>query len=732
MKHANSVPIGLRSLAVGFPSLRRTNDYWRTLYPDIVEKAEQYSLAKVWSKPPEGAERTIFDVTMDPYREDPFRGAVERRIRSADESALSMELTAARDALDAAGVEPKDVDLTLVTSFMGDRLGVGNATYLAAHMGLGGPAWNFESACSGSLVGLLQATSLVRSGDYNRVLVVASTSNSLQSSDEDSLAWFVGDGAGAFVVERVESPFGVLGGRVIPSVETNDMFRIRVRDDGQGGTRFVTEAGPHTAAIVRDVGEKYLRHAVGAGLANAGLDLADVDYWVFNTPTAWYAEFCARVLELEPERYHSTYERYANIGAALMTANLYHGLADDRIRTGDVVGLYSIGSSSTSACAIVRVGDVALGPYPDRPEDADADLARRQAQSKRPGPEVVTTETTPPCRAARASGPELSALAGAIWGEDPPAEVRAAIAAPDEVDAADLQRIWTHEHRFDFGDGLEVRVVERASLASFLASPRRGLLLLPGPVCGASSFEIDVDGYRFHSAMAREGFFTFAVDYCGTPASSQPSGGKSLGHSLHVRHVSAILDRVRELRWLPPLDVLGESIGGAIAAELAANETVVRSCVLSAVLYRTGTTLFETAFLDDRFLAMLRDQPDGYLQVDPDYYGNIVAGAPPPVAKELLATQPGRYAVAPLLEPTTLPWFDPTGARAPALIVQGELENVAPAADTEALAAEYGSHGGGRAEVVRIEGARHIPRMDGPAQAREFRERVLAFLDRQR
>ena len=728
MTHASSHPIGLRSLAVGFPSLRRTNDYWRTLYPQVVERAEQHSLAKVWAPPPEGEERILFDTTMDPYREDPFRGAVERRIRSASETALSMELTAAKGALAAAHVDPASVDLTLVASFMGDRLGVGNASFLAAELGLGGPAWNFESACSGSVVGLLQATSLVRSGDYQRVLVVASTSNSRQVTDDDSMGWFVGDGAGAFLVERVEAPFGVLGGRVIPSVETNDMFRIRVKNDGSGGTRFVTEAGPHTAAIARDYAETYLRQAVAAGLAAAGMELEDVDYWVFNTPTAWYAELCGRTLGIEPDRYHSNYDRYANIGAALMPATLYHGLHDQRIRPGDVVGLYSIGSTATSACAIVRMGEVGLGDYPEPPAVPDADAAQRATPTPAMEDIVSSAPKTQPLRSGRASAPELGALALALWGDDPPGEVREALQDPATIDEQRLGRTWTREHRLDVGEGVQLRVTEMFSLASFVATPRRGVVLLPGPICLGSSFEIDVDGYGFQSDLARDGFFTFAIDYCGTGGSSQPEDGHDLDHDRQVEYVRAAIAQLRALRWLPPVDVIGESIGGAIAAELATDETMVRSCVMSAVLYRTGSSAFETAFLDPRFLEMLRGQPDGYMQMSADYYGNIIAGAPPAVARALLANQPGRYAVAPLLQPTTLPWFDPTGARVPALIVQGEHDNVAAHSDADDLAAQYGRTAGGRADVVRIQGARHIPRLDGEAQAARFRAVIRAFL----
>lgn len=360
---------GMTALAVAFPSVRRTNDYWRRQHPERVQKAEELTLAKLWGARETPPDRTpsVFEQTMAPYLEDPFRGAVERRLRAPDEPALAMELAAARGALGAAGLTTKHVDLTLVTSFVGDRFGVGNAAYLAEALELRAPAINYETACSGSVVGLHVASSLVRGGAYERVLVVASTSNSVQVVDDDSLGWFIGDGAGAFVVAAVPEGHGVLGHRTINSVGTNDMFVIHSVPDGAGGTRLRTAANERAADMARDTAEPYLREAVDGALASAAVELADVDFWVFNTPNAWYADFCARALGVEPGRYHSIYPRYSNIGAALMPATLYHALHEGLVGPGALVGMYSIGSTSTASAVVMRLPSVALGPYPEPP-----------------------------------------------------------------------------------------------------------------------------------------------------------------------------------------------------------------------------------------------------------------------------------------------------------------------------------------------------------------------------
>lgn len=364
----------LRSLSIAFPRVLRTNDHWRTHYPEMVAQAEEHALAKLWGTREHAeaaAPTSVFDRTMAPYLEDPFRGTVERRLRAPDEPALDMEVRAARGALGALSIGVGDVDLTLSTSFPADRFGVLNAAYLAEALGLESPAWNYETACSGSVVGLHMAGSLVRSGDYDRILVVASTSNSAICVDDEGVSWFTGDGAGAFVVEPASGDEGILGWKTMNTVSTNDMFVIDSVPTSDGGTRLVGRASPGAGRIARDTAEPILRGCVEGALDDADRRAEDIDFWVFNTPNAWYADYCAEVLGVPPDRYHSVYPKYGNMGAALMPATLYHALREGKCGPGDTILLYSVGSTSTASAVVLRLGPIALGPFPERPAEVD-------------------------------------------------------------------------------------------------------------------------------------------------------------------------------------------------------------------------------------------------------------------------------------------------------------------------------------------------------------------------
>ncbi len=111
---------------------------------------------------------------------------------------------------------------------------------------------------------------------------------------------------------------------------------------------------------MRDVSESHVRLCCEDVVQRAGLSMADVDHFVFNTPTAWYMRFCARALEIDPDRCIDAYPKYANIGPVLPFANLYEMASTRGIKPGAVVLLYGIGSASNAVATLMRWGEVAL------------------------------------------------------------------------------------------------------------------------------------------------------------------------------------------------------------------------------------------------------------------------------------------------------------------------------------------------------------------------------------
>jgi 3-oxoacyl-[acyl-carrier-protein] synthase-3 len=256
--------------------------------------------------------------------------------------------------------------------FLPHDVGLGNAVFVAQRMGLRGGAWNLETACAGPLTALQTAVALVRSGEYQNVLVTVSCAHTRCIGEDDTQSWFVGDGGGAFVVSKVDSGTGYLAGHTMHTADTLGTwyFALDLDDDGQPAR--VMRAHQNTAKIMRKTVEAHLRRCCGAVAGKAGLKLQDIDYFVFHTPTAWFAEFAADALDIEPERTASVFPHYGNVGPALTPIGLHHAAATKRLRPGQTVLVYGPGSASSTAAVIMRWGEVALGPTP-----AGVDYGRR-------------------------------------------------------------------------------------------------------------------------------------------------------------------------------------------------------------------------------------------------------------------------------------------------------------------------------------------------------------------
>ncbi|WP_392532776.1 3-oxoacyl-ACP synthase III family protein [Nostoc sp. C117] len=361
-------PVGIRSLALSLPSIRRTNDYYIEKHPQLVTQAEQKGFAKLFALTDSSATNQ-FDQEMLPYLSDPFRGAIERWVLGPGESSLTLEYRAAMDALNAAKLAPEDVELMIVCSVWPEQIGFGNAAFLAGQLGLQGAAWNLDATCGSTPTALQTASALVKAGEYRNVLVVISCTYSRFFDEDDTLPWFTSDGAGAFVVGALEANQGILGTKTVHTAALSEVLFAELTKDKQNNPQVRMRMGKGGNALSETAGE-FLRRCCEGAVAAAGVNLDQIDFFLFNTPTAWVASFCTRVLGIDPKRTLNLYPQYANLGPVLTVANLYHATQLGKIRQNDLVLIYGSGCSGAAAANVMRWGNVALGSNPTKESDS--------------------------------------------------------------------------------------------------------------------------------------------------------------------------------------------------------------------------------------------------------------------------------------------------------------------------------------------------------------------------
>lgn len=131
-------------------------------------------------------------------------GMKRRHWSSEEESTSDLALAAASAALVHAGMRAEEIDCFIVATVTPDYYFPATACLVATKLGVNEkPAFDIAIACSGFIYGLTVGSSLIRSGVYERIMLIgAETLSKILDKEDRSTAILFGDGAGAVILER--------------------------------------------------------------------------------------------------------------------------------------------------------------------------------------------------------------------------------------------------------------------------------------------------------------------------------------------------------------------------------------------------------------------------------------------------------------------------------------------------------------------------------------------------
>jgi 3-oxoacyl-[acyl-carrier-protein] synthase-3 len=280
-------------------------------------------------------------------------GIRERRIAAEEEKTSDLALNASRRALDAAGLEPRELDLIVVATTTPDMIFPSTACLLQAKLGARrSPAFDVQAVCSGFVYGLATADCFIRSGHCRNALVVGAEiySRILDWKDRATCVLF-GDGAGAVVLQRSDEP-GILSTRLHAEGAHAGLLSVpgSVSGGKVSGRPFVHMDG----GAVFKFAVKALDEIVDETLDGAGLARSDIDWLVPHQANVRIIQATAKKLGLSMEKVVVTVDRHANTSAASIPLALDEAVRDGRIRRGQHLLLEAVGGGFTWGAALVR------------------------------------------------------------------------------------------------------------------------------------------------------------------------------------------------------------------------------------------------------------------------------------------------------------------------------------------------------------------------------------------
>ena len=285
------------------------------------------------------------------------RTGIERRHVAAEgETTLDLSEHAARLAMEAAGVAPRDIDFLVIGTLTPDLVFPNVACLLQERMGIHGcPAFSLETACSGFVYGLSIADKFITTGQAKCALVIgAETLSRVLDWEDRATCVLFGDGAGAAILQRAEEP-GIMS--------------THLGADGQHACLLYHPYGPSKPQTAEDaerpfiqmrgnelfkVAVKTLERCVQDALQANDIDRSEIDWFVPHQANIRIIQAMAKRLEMPMEKVILTLQEHGNTSAASVPMALDVAVRDGRIKRGDLLLLETFGGGITWGSALIR------------------------------------------------------------------------------------------------------------------------------------------------------------------------------------------------------------------------------------------------------------------------------------------------------------------------------------------------------------------------------------------
>ncbi len=288
-------------------------------------------------------------------------GIKERRILEEGKGNADMAYHASVQALQAAGLEAKDLDAIIVGTCTPDYPMPSSACVLEDMLGARRVfSFDVNAACSGFLNALTVTDSFIRTGLIRNALVVGSDvlSRLLNWHDRTTCVLF-GDGAGAIVVGASENgDRGILSARLRTDGSYAKTLYVPAGGSLKPATSKTVEGNEHTIIMngkeVFKIAVRAMEEISREVLQEAEVDIHEVSLVIPHQANHRIITALADRLKVPMEKVVVNLDKYGNTSAASVPVALDEAWRAGRIAAGDVVLLNSFGAGFSWGAAAIR------------------------------------------------------------------------------------------------------------------------------------------------------------------------------------------------------------------------------------------------------------------------------------------------------------------------------------------------------------------------------------------
>jgi len=301
-------------------------------------------------------------------------GIEERRFAKEGVGSAEMGAYAAKEALAAAKITAKDLDMILFASLSPDMCFPGSGPIMSKWLGLYEgddpkfvPTLDIRNQCSGFVYGLATAASMVKAGTAKHVLVVGSETHSAaldMSTRGRTVTSLFGDGAGAVVVSATEEDRGIRKWFLGADGRGADALKLPIWDIRKRPYIAVNERGngevPPEMLWPQMDGKSVFKNAVERMcmcLMQACWDLQlstnDIDLFLFHQANMRINQYVAQQLGIPDEKLVHNIHKYGNTTAATIPLLMTEAVKSGKLVRGKRVAVVAFGAGFTWGSAII-------------------------------------------------------------------------------------------------------------------------------------------------------------------------------------------------------------------------------------------------------------------------------------------------------------------------------------------------------------------------------------------
>jgi 3-oxoacyl-[acyl-carrier-protein] synthase III len=280
-------------------------------------------------------------------------GIKERRIAKENEYTSHMGIQAAERALEAACIEPSQIDLILFATITPDYLFPSTACLLQAKLKMTrAAAVDIQAACTGYLYALSMAKAFIEAGLYRTVLIVAAEklSSIVDYKDRNTCILF-GDGASAAVVAGSGKGLLVRDICLGADGELSELIGVPAGGSRRPASAETIAEGLH---YLKMEGKEVFKHAVRRMesatkecLDRSGVTQKEISWLIPHQANMRIIESLAKRFEVPIDKVFMTLHKYGNTSASSLGIALDKLLGEHQISNGENLVLTAFGAGLT-------------------------------------------------------------------------------------------------------------------------------------------------------------------------------------------------------------------------------------------------------------------------------------------------------------------------------------------------------------------------------------------------